>query len=118
MPGLLFVRVVPILLSLIVLGAHFLRDGNLVLLACCVLAIGSLFVRRPWVVPVVQTFLVIGGLLWVKTLVGLAYQRQLADEPMLRMALILGGVALFTASSALLLRGHVAREWYRDEETA
>jgi hypothetical protein len=116
--GSLFIRILPIGLSLVVLGAHFLRDGNVVLLLCAMLAIGALFLRKPWVVPAVQIFLILGGMVWIKTLVTLAYQRQAVSEPMLRMVLILGGVALFTVSSALLLRGRAAREWYRVEETA
>jgi hypothetical protein len=94
----------PIVLSLLLLGAHFLRDGATAFVAAG-LALGALlFVRRPWAARVVQVALVAGCLEWLRTLMVIALQRQHAGLPWLRMALILGAVAALAALAAWLLQ--------------
>ncbi len=102
-----------IVLSLIVLGAHFLRDGNMPLVAASLILIGLLFVRQMWSVRIVQTALVLGALEWVWTLYSLAEVRVALGQPFLRMTLILGAVAAITFCSALLFETRTLREIYR-----
>ena len=98
-------RHVAVFLSALLLAAHFLRAGDLPLVLLALLVPALLWVRRPWAPRVVQAALGLGALEWVRTLWAALAQRQAAGEPWLRMALILGGVALFTALSALAARG-------------
>lgn len=98
-----FLIALPAVLSLLVLGAHFLRSGWPALTIACVAIPVLLVVRRPWAVKVVQAVLVLGALLWVRTVIVLIDERQAAGRAWLRMAIILGGVALFTFLSAVLL---------------
>jgi hypothetical protein len=107
--GLLFL---PVMLSLIVLGAHFLRSGNLVMVAIVFVVLGLLFVRRPWAARTVQGALLLGAVEWVRTLVRLAAWRAQEGQPALRLVLILGSVALLTGLSALVFRGARLRSWY------
>ena len=94
----------PIVLSLLLLAAHFLRDGAVALVAGS-LALGALlFVRRPWVARTVQIALVAGSLEWLRTLLVLALQRQQAGLPWLRMALIVGAVAALALFAAWLFQ--------------
>ena len=90
----------PVVLSSLVLGAHFLRGGHLFAVAFCLALPGLLLLRRPWVPPVVTGALLGGAALWATTAVRIGQVRVAHGEPWLRMALILGGVALFTAASA------------------
>lgn len=99
----------PILLSLpglalLVLGAHFYRTGELLLVGGCVLLLPLLAVRRAWAVRVLQAALLAGTLEWLWTAALLAQQRLAMGQPWQRMALILAAVALFTAASALVFR--------------
>jgi hypothetical protein len=105
-------QLVPVVLSLIVLGAHFLRAGNLVLLTFVLLLVPLLGVRRRWVSRLVQVVLVLGAAEWVRTLIQTAARRSAAGEPMLRLIVILGSVALVTALSALALRTGPLGRWY------
>ena len=50
----------PIVLSLLVLGAHFLRDDNSLGVIAVALLVLVLFVRRPWAARLVQVTLVLG----------------------------------------------------------
>ena len=94
----------PIVLSLLLLGAHFLR-GDAAALVTATLALGALlFVRRPWAARTVQVALVAGSLEWLRTLLVIALQRQHAGLPWLRMALILGTVAALALLAAWLFQ--------------
>ncbi len=94
----------PILISLLLLGAHFLRDGATILVAACAGLSLLLLVARPWSARVLQLALVIGSLEWLRTLTVLALQRQHAGVPWLRMAVILGVVAALTLLAAWLFQ--------------
>ncbi len=109
MPGF---GIAAVVLSLLVLGAHFLRAGSPFLMLAALVALGLLFVRRPWAVRAVQMALVLGSLEWVRTLVRLAEERMQAGEPVTRMVAILGGVAAFTLCSGLVLSLGPARRFY------
>jgi hypothetical protein len=105
-----------IVLSLIVLGAHFLRTGSIMpILAMLALAV-LLLVRRAWVARLVQIVLVLGALEWVRTLITLARWRSEQGEPFLRMAVILGIVAAVTFASAMFFQSSSLRSIYRSEE--
>ncbi len=104
---------VPIVLSLVVLGAHFMRYGYDILVAGAALMIALLFIRQPWVARLAQLVLVLGALEWVYTLYGLIQLRTAMDQPYARMAIILGTVATVTLCSALLFQVRELREAYR-----
>ncbi len=99
-----FLLILPAVLSLLLLGAHFLRDGVVVLVAACAGLCLLLLIARPWVARVVQAALVLGSLEWIRTLVVLALQRQHAGLPWLRMAVILGAVAALALLAAWLFQ--------------
>jgi hypothetical protein len=105
----------PIVLSCLVLAAHFLRGGQAALVAVC-LALPLLFlVRRPWAGWTITVLLGLGSLEWLVTLAHIAQQRMAMEQPWLRMAAILGTVALITGASALLTRSrHLARHFSVD----
>ena len=91
-------------LSFLLLGAHFLREGNWALVAACVALIALLAWRRPWARRVVQAALVLGALEWVWTAYLLIQQRMAEGLPWTRLAVILGVVAIWTAASALAMQ--------------
>jgi hypothetical protein len=84
-------------LALLLLAAHLMHAGWLPLAGLALLLIGLLFVRRPWAARAVQVVLAIAAIEWVLTAYGLAQLRLGHGQPYLRLVLILGSVALFTA---------------------
>lgn len=102
----------PAVLSLLVLGAHFLRSGNLLLVLVVLVLLGLLTVRRPLAARAVQVALLLGTLEWVRTLVVLMSWRLQAGQSARRMVIILGCVALVTALSALPFRSARLRRRY------
>jgi hypothetical protein len=104
-----FLLLLPAALSALVLGAHFLRRGQLVPVALCLGLLALLLVRRPWAARAVQAALLLGAFEWLRTLAGFVAERRAAGEPWLRMAVILGLVAALCALGAALFRSGTLR---------
>ncbi len=92
----------PAALSLLMLAAHFWRAGRSGIALFFLAAVGLLFSGKRWAVRTLQTLLAAGTLVWVCALWRLAGMRRAEGLPWIRLAFILGGVALFTALSALV----------------
>ena len=95
---------VPLVLSSLLIGAHFLRAGELVLLAICLAAPLLVLTRQLAAVRAVQLLLLAAAAEWVRTAYLLAVERSADGAPFTRMLIILGAVALFTLLSAVPLR--------------
>ncbi len=95
-------RLLPVVLSALLLGAHFLRAELIPVVVLALLFPALLFFRRAWATRLVQIFLVLGALEWVRTLLILVAERRADGQPWSRLAMIIGLVVVFTASSALL----------------
>jgi hypothetical protein len=108
-----FLRLFPAILSMIVLGAHFFRGGNLFVVAVVIAMLFLLLLKKPWVAWLFQLILVVGAAEWVRTLLEILHRRQAMGEPWKRMAIILGAVAVITAASALVFRMRALRERYQ-----
>ena len=108
---------VPVVLSILVLGAHFLRGGSMIAVFVALVLIGLLFLRRPWVARLVQAVLVLGALEWLRTMYELAQIRAMHGQPYGRMLVILGIVAAVTLCSALLFQTQALKDVYRIDRT-
>ena len=109
---MIFVRLMPVLLSFVLLAAHFSRGDNTPLVALSLIFPLILLVRKPWVVPIVQVVLVLGGLEWIRRTMALVGQRQALGDSWTRLAVILAAVAAFTMASALVFRSKALKEYY------
>jgi hypothetical protein len=108
----------PPALSLLVLGAHFLRADAPLLMLVALVALAVLFLRRRWAARTVQVVLMLGTLEWVRATIVLTGERMSEGLAYGRMIAILGVVALVTVSSALVFRSRALRRWYRMDEAA
>ncbi len=99
-------------LSLLVLAAHFYRASLMPLAALSLAVAFLLLVPRAWAARAVQIAVLLGAIEWVRTLMMLVAERMSWDQPWLRLAAILGTVALLTAASALVFRASRLRQRY------
>ncbi|MBI3373533.1 MAG: hypothetical protein HY017_17545 [Betaproteobacteria bacterium] len=99
-----FAWLIPAVLAEILLGAHFWRAGDWGLPLSFWAAPLLLLSGQRWSVRATQWLLVAGTLVWIVALAGFARTRIALGEPWIRMALILGGVVLLTAGSAIALQ--------------
>lgn len=104
---------IPIVLSFVVLGAHFMRYGSDPGVIAAAVLIGLLFVRKPWVARLLQVALVLGAVMWLHTLYDLAQLRMAFGESPTRLVIILGTVAAVTLCSALLFQTKDLKKIYR-----
>jgi len=111
-----FLRLLPVFISLLLLAAHFFRAGQTILAALPVILMAFLIVREKWVAWLIQLALVLGAIEWIRTLVAVAEIRLEYGMPWLRMAVILGAVAVFTALSGLVFRSKGLRERYTHQD--
>jgi len=107
-----FLRLLPVILSLLLLGAHFYRAGLAAVSVACLALLALLFLRRAWVPRLIQLVLVLGALEWLRALYGFVAMRIAFEQPWLRLAIILVAVALFTGLSALAFRNGKLRAFY------
>ena len=89
--------------ALLLLGAHFLRSGSLILALICALLPLLLMVRRRSALRVIQVALAAGVPIWIHTAFVLTRIRMQLGTPWLRMVLILSVVSLFTGLCVWLL---------------
>jgi hypothetical protein len=92
------------LLALLLLAAHFYRAAEWAWVLATLALLPLLALRRAWVPRVLQLALLAGAVEWAWTAALLAQQRLALGQPWLRMALILGAVALLTLAAALVFR--------------
>lgn len=90
-------------LGLLLLAAHFLRLGEPGHTAALVILTALAWTRQAWARWALCMALAVGTLLWLDTAAQLAGFRLAAGMPWLRLVLILGAVALASATGAFLL---------------
>jgi len=94
------------------LGAHYLRQGNLVLAALCLCAPLLLLYRKRWVLIVLPLLAYGAAASWIVLAVRLVESRLQSGQPWKLAAIILGAVALFTLLAGLQLNSRSVRERY------
>ncbi|MBS1240647.1 MAG: hypothetical protein H6R40_74 [Gemmatimonadetes bacterium] len=107
---MIVLQILLVVFSFLLLSAHFLRAGAILLMLLSFGLLALLFVRRPWAARVLQGWLLLGAVVWILTAVMTATERIGRGRPALRMLLIMGAVALVTALAARTLqRGRLGR---------
>jgi len=109
MPSVNALRLLPVVLALAVLAAHFYRGQLWVPFGVTVALLPFLFIRAPWAARVLQAALVIGALEWIRTAAALIALRLSMGMPWMRLAIILGVVALATGLCALVFRSRAVK---------
>lgn len=103
----------PVIISILLIAAHFYRADLEIVASVSLAMIGMLFIKQLWSVRLIQIFLLISAGEWLRTLIHLIEIRIEQNMDWMRLAVILGTVALFTALSALVFHQPVLRNKYR-----
>ena len=106
-------RLFPVIFSFLILSAHFSRAGSPLLTIIFLLLPILLFIKKAWVVRLIQIFLVIGSIEWIRILFVYVNERQAIEEPYIRLVIILGIVAFLTGLSTLVFRNQALKERYK-----
>lgn len=112
-------RLLPVLLSALLIAAHFFRAGNIGLAVVSTSAPLMLLMNRRWVIYVISGMLLLGALVWIEATFTFIHIRQALGMPWARLGAILGSVTVLTALSALVFRKKKIVDLYaRAMETA
>jgi hypothetical protein len=106
---MLVLRLLPVIVALAVLAAHFFRSQYWVPFGVAIALVPIIFVRAPWAARVLQAALLAGAVEWLRTAAVLIAIRQSMGQPWTRLAVILGAVALATGLCALIFRWPAVR---------
>jgi len=98
----------------LLLGAHFLRAGNLIMVAVCLAAPLLFLYRRRRSLVALQILAYGAAATWMVAAMQMVRLRQQLGQPWTLAAIILGSVALFTVLAGLLLNSRAIRERYPD----
>jgi len=107
-----FLRLLPVFISFLLLSAHFFRAGETFLALLPIVLFIPLIFKNIWVPWLIQLALLLGAVEWFFTLASIAQIRMEFGMPWLRMALILGALALFTALSGLVFKSKALKQRY------
>ena len=105
-------RIIIFVTAALLLGAHFLRAGNLALVALCLAAPLLFFWRQRWSLILLQLLAYCAAAIWIAAAVQLVQMREQLGQPWTVAAIILGSVALLTLLAGLLLNSRAIRERY------
>lgn len=95
------------------MGAHFLRVDNWLLLGLCVATPLLFLYKSRWSLIVLQGAAYLASATWLATALELLQLRQQVDRPWALGFIILTSVALFTLLAGALLNARCMRERYR-----
>lgn len=101
-------------IAALLLGAHFLRAGNVLMMALCVAAPLLFLWRKRWSLLLLQILAYGAALTWIAVAYQLMELRQRSGQPWTVAAIILGSVALFTFAAGLLLNSRAIKDRYPD----
>ncbi|RTR26320.1 hypothetical protein [Shewanella atlantica] len=103
-------RVTIITLAYLLLGAHFMRYGQVILCAAYAAAPLLLFFKHPMITKLLQIVLVISAVLvWGMSSYNYIQMRITMGEPWYRLAGIMSAVTLFTLAAALCCNGVITK---------
>ena len=103
-----FLRLIPAILSISVLSAHFFRAQSIIPTLVSLSLLPLVFYNGTWSRNLVRICLAIGSIEWLRTMLVLVMQREAMGLPWVRMAMILLAVVCFTMTSAFLLKPQAA----------
>lgn len=102
----------PSSLAFVLGGAHFWRAGQYPFSVGCMLFALLVWRREAWIRQVTLVLLPLLAARWVWAAAQFVQIRMFMEQPWMRLACILLGVSLFTATAALLLEGKTGDAWY------
>jgi cation transport ATPase len=109
---MIVLQIMLVLFSYLLLAAHFLRAGAILMMLLSFGLLALLFVRQPWAARVLQGWLLFGAVVWILTAIMTAVERAGRGRPALRMLLIMGAVAAVTVLAAWTLQRGRLRHYF------
>ncbi|MEE1675569.1 hypothetical protein SNR37_000895 [Agarivorans aestuarii] len=93
-------------------AAHFYHAYQQIYVALCIMGLFSILIRHPICLRLNQCAMLLLTAEWINTIAEIYVVRSAYDQPWLRMAFILGLVALLHLATALLFQHYKVRRYF------
>lgn len=108
----MILRISLYVLAALLLGAHFLRAGNIAMTALCLAAPLLFLWKSRWSLIALQCLAYGAAATWIAVAIRLVQMRLQLGQAWTAAGVILGSVALFTLLAGLLLNSRALRRRY------
>ncbi len=105
-------RIIPYVIMIILLAAHFSRGGNDVLAGFTLLIPFLFLIKQKWVIISLEIIAYLAAFVWLYGAYEYIQVRIAAGDDWIRLLAIMGGVALYTAWVGLFLRSQKIKNIY------
>ena len=106
-------KLIPVILSFLLLAAHFSRLDITFLVILSLLIPFLLFVKKAWAARIIQLVLIAGAVEWIRIMFVYIDIRKETEQDWTRLAVILSVVSLFTLLSVLIFRNKSVKKNYK-----
>jgi len=97
-------RLLPVLLSFLLIAAHFSRADQSILLIISLTIPFLLLIKKRIIIRIMQIVLLLAGAEWIRAMLIYIEVRQSSGDDWTRLAIILSIVAIYTAFSGFFLQ--------------
>jgi len=110
---MIVLRVLPVILSFLLLAAHFSRGDLFVFSIVALLIPFLLFIKKIWVARTIQLLLLAGAVEWIRAMfVYIGIRKSIGDDWTV-LAIILSVVAVVTLASGLVFQSKSLKKIYK-----
>ena len=107
-------RTIIVFLAYWIMAAHFLREGNIIVVSMLFVLPFTLFFNKAVVFRILQAGLIIGVfVVWLPTIYHIAEYRFATEQPWIRMVVIMSSVVLFNLFGAWNLNSLIKQLEYK-----
>lgn len=110
---MMVMRLLPVILTTLLLAAHVLRFYGILPAAIVLLLLVTLFVRKNFMRRMWQAFLALATIMWIHTTILLVDIRLAHQAPWIRLAAILVAVIAFNIFTILWLENETIKRHYQ-----
>jgi len=108
-----FYKLIPVILSFLILAAHFSRLNITFLVISALIIPLLLFIKKAWAARTIQLTLIAGAGEWIRIMFVYIDIRKETEQDWTRLAVILSVVSLFTLLSVLIFQSKSVKKNYK-----
>ncbi|MBI5010381.1 MAG: hypothetical protein HZB98_12195 [Bacteroidia bacterium] len=112
---MILIRLLPVLISFLLLAAHFSRADQTILVIITLIFPFLLLIKKRFIIRIVQFVLLLAGTEWIRAMLDYIEVRKSIGDEWVRLAIILSVVAIFTAASGLFLQHRKIMDLYKSD---
>ncbi len=110
---MIILRLLPVIVSFLLLAAHFSRVDLLSLVTLSLLIPFLLFIKKRWIARIMQIVLLAGAFEWIRIMIYYIGIRKSQGDDWTMLAMILSVVAIFTVASGFVFQSRHLKKVYK-----